>query len=80
MVGGLLEHGCEAEEFTAGRLVHHHFLVILVDRGDAHSSREQHVRLASGLPLFVDPFARREFLQFDLSGEHGALLSVEQGE
>ena len=80
LMGSLLEHGGEAEEFAMSGLVDDDFLVILVDGGDAHLAGNHHVGLASGVSYFVDALAGREVSQLDLSGQDSSFILVEQRE
>ena len=77
LVGSLVQHGGEAEELANRGLVDHHFLLIFIDRGNAHVARDHDVAAASDRP------ARRcaagaQGLHFDLAGEDADLVIVQQ--
>ena len=55
-----------------------HFLLVFVDGGDADSAGDHdvgHARIAG----LVDALARGEGFDFDLTGENGGLVVIEQG-
>src|SRR5215469_1362485 len=78
LVRGFLQHGREAKEFAVSGLVDDHFLLILIDRGDANATGNHHVGLAAGVAYLVDALPRRELFEFDLARKTGRFVVVEQ--
>ena len=76
LVRRLIQHGSEAEELARIRLGYDHFLLVVVHRSHPHFARRQHVRLGPRIAHFVNALARRERLQFHLSGQHGQFFIV----
>src|SRR5438034_6592992 len=76
----LLQHRCEAEEFSGRRLIDHHFLMVFINCGEPDRPRNHHVSLATRVANLVDPLAWREGFHFNLTGKNGALFIIEQGE
>ena len=74
----LLQHGSEAEKFAIAGLVDDDFLMILINRRDTNSARDQHIALPAGITHFVDTLSRCEGLQFNLAGQHGGFFFIEQ--
>ncbi len=79
LMGGLLEHGSEAEELSLRGFIDHDFLVILVDGGHPDHARDDDVGTAARIAHLVDALAGSELLDFDLAGENGGFFVVEQG-
>src|SRR6266699_6561089 len=79
LVRRLRQHRSEAEERACYRLVDDHFLMVLVHRGDSDLPRDHHIGLAAWIADFVDAFARGEYPQIDLAGQHRSLIVVQQG-
>ena len=77
---GLVQHGGEAEELAHDRLVHHHFLLILIHRGHAHRAGHHDVTAAAGLAGPVNALARRKRLEIHLARQHGDLVVIQQCE
>jgi hypothetical protein len=77
-VRGLLQHRCESEKLATARLIDDHLLLVFIDRGHAHCAGQHHVGSAAGLALFIDAFASDEVLQFNLTGQNGGLVVIEQ--
>ena len=80
--GGLVRrfahHGSEAEEVAVGGLVDGDFLLVLVGGENADAAVHDDVSVAGGIAGFEDALARGEVADFDLSGENGGLVVVEQ--
>src|SRR5713226_5126177 len=74
----LLQHRREAKKLAVRRLIHHHFLLIFVDRGDSHFSRDHHVSLPARITHLVNALPRSEILQLHLRRQHRRLVFVEQ--
>ena len=60
-------------------LVDHDLLVILVDDGDPDHARDHDVGLSGGVADLPDTLARGKGLHFDLAGQHGRFVVIEQG-
>jgi hypothetical protein len=76
----LIQHGGEAEEFAVGRLVDDHFLMILIDSGDANFAGDGNVSRAARSANFVNALAGSEATYVHLAGEDGCLIVVEERE
>src|SRR6267154_4877849 len=74
----LLEHRCEAEEFSLGGLVHDDFLMVLVNGGQPDRAGDHDVGLPAGTADFVNTLSRSKSLEFDLAGQDAGLFVVEQ--
>lgn len=75
----LLEHGGKAKEFSRRRLVHGHFLVVLIHGADSHPARDHDVAAITRVAAFVNPLVRGEGFKFDLGGQDGGFITVETG-
>jgi hypothetical protein len=80
LVGCLVEHGSEAEEFAGGWRIHDNLLVIFIDRGDLNFAIDQHVRSSAWIAHLIYALACRESFQLDLSGKDGGLFFIKQCE
>ena len=58
LMGGLIEHRRETEEFAESWFVDDQLLMILIDGGHADFSRDQNVGLAAWIAHFVNTLAR----------------------
>jgi hypothetical protein len=79
LVRALLQHGGKAKKFPGGGLVHDHFLMVLIHRGNAHAARHHHVAPFSRITPLINSLARRKGPEFDLSGQNRGLVRVETG-
>src|SRR5260370_25166790 len=74
----LLQHRGKTKKFAMRRLIHHHFLLIFVNRGHAHFSRDHHVGLTARRTPLVNALPRREILQLHLRRQHRGFIFVKQ--
>ena len=79
LMGGLLEHGGEAEELAVAGGVDDDLLVVLVDDGDVDGAGDHNVGVVAGIADLVDALAGSELFDLDLSGENGGFVLIEQG-
>jgi hypothetical protein len=80
MVGGLVEHGGEAEEAAVLGLVDEDFLLVFVDGGDADVAGHEDIGGDAGFADLEDALARGELSYFDVGGEDGGFFFVEEFE
>jgi hypothetical protein len=74
----LVQHGSEAEKLAHRRLIHHHFLLVLIHRGHAHAAGHHDVAAPADFAGFVNALPRRKRLQLHLARQHRNLVVIEQ--
>ncbi len=79
-MGCAVEHGCETEESTCGRLIHDHLLGLGIHSADADTARNQDEGCATRVADFIDSLPNGERSQLDLAGQNSALIIIEQSE
>ena len=67
-MGGLLQHGREAEELSMGGLIDYDFLVVLVDGRHLNHARDHNVGSPARIAQLIDSLPGGEVLDFDLAG------------
>jgi hypothetical protein len=80
LVRDTLEHGGEAEDVAVDGLGEEDFLAVFVDEGDFDAAGEQDEGGAVGVAGFVDALLGGEVAEFDLLGEDGEFVVVEERE
>lgn len=76
----LLEHGGEAEELALCGFIDENLLVLLVNGGEPDRAGDHDVSASAGVAHFVNTLPWREVLYFNLTGQYGSFIVVEQGE
>jgi hypothetical protein len=60
------------------RLIHKHFLMVLIYRRDTHYARHHDVGMFVGFADFVNALARSKTFQFDLCGQDSQFIIIEE--
>jgi hypothetical protein len=73
-----IEHRGKSTEVTRCRTIDDDILMVFIDHGHQHLSRDDHIRGAARIPELVNALARREDFQLDLRRKDAQLVLVEQ--